>query len=529
MNILERVYLLQCQIDLVRLQIECAELKEYDLSWLPGGKKVTRSAGRFAKKGFDAAAEAVDAAKTELSEISQAVNKEFSNLNLVKNYAGEAVLTSLERITRDLNSITSNKTEFIKDPDGKPMKNSDGDPIVQSHLLINLFQRDFIEIIKKASEEAADKAFEVHQFNSSETISKLKKDTKLEKALQSQGVDFKGYVESAQRLADESVCQGAHERINRKESLMLFLKRGNEIKSLLNTTPPKDPKLQCRILSVKSEISNGKILDKFLKGKRQNSDLDTFVDTLSAREPISGKPRTQKTEVLLIPAAGFGGLMGGSKEDAQKNIDAAPKAIETLQKILPSPLRVRIESSPPWSNPSPYERTDVVGNKTVQAVNLVPVHTIDINILLLHELGHAYENSHDLSDLTHAYIDSRAVSSLKAVSIEEMLKGKSPGLPQIKLVDAPTYPLRSGLAMMAIGTQDTDLSVPYAATKYPDALSGRANSEVISVGVETLVSTPALKSIAVQDREHLLFTLSTFDKDVAGETISTVGRKKRDR
>lgn len=42
--------ILQLQCDLARLQLQCADLKEYDAGWLKDGKKVTRQDGRFAKK-----------------------------------------------------------------------------------------------------------------------------------------------------------------------------------------------------------------------------------------------------------------------------------------------------------------------------------------------------------------------------------------------------------------------------------------------------------------------------------------------
>lgn len=42
---------LQLQADLLRIQIECAELKEYSAGWLKDGKKVMRQGGKFASKG----------------------------------------------------------------------------------------------------------------------------------------------------------------------------------------------------------------------------------------------------------------------------------------------------------------------------------------------------------------------------------------------------------------------------------------------------------------------------------------------
>ena len=92
MNILERVYLLQCQIDLVRLQIECAELKEYDMSWLPGGKKVTRDGGtgKFASKSPSPASD------VGREKLTGAINTMASNLKLSGDILAAKVKQSIK-------------------------------------------------------------------------------------------------------------------------------------------------------------------------------------------------------------------------------------------------------------------------------------------------------------------------------------------------------------------------------------------------------------------------------------------------
>ena len=97
--------ILQLQCDVAIAQIQCSELKEYDLSWLPGSKKVTRDrgTGKFAKK--------VESFQEAITESTGTVAKKLSQLKKV-NPAKAVESKLLIAANRVLESIIARNPKF---------------------------------------------------------------------------------------------------------------------------------------------------------------------------------------------------------------------------------------------------------------------------------------------------------------------------------------------------------------------------------------------------------------------------------
>jgi hypothetical protein len=369
----------------------------------------------------------------------------------------------------------------------------------------------------------------------------------LGKVLAENNISFEDISSTAKRLEDMSAVKTSHEAINRRQSLIEFFDRLKELEALANldddvlthggTTQGKDwdksHDIQCRIMALKAEIKNGELLDEFLKGDRSDEARKAFVDQVSSRETLSGEPKNgpQSIQMRKLSQSQQEVLRSRIEPFAISPFPKVPpetryqydQAVDDLGKLLPIPLDVNVGivgaaigpfalAAPTSLSSDPQEKAqqDAIykGTKVDVKDGLINLGQWDLDpdTALIHEAGHIYEAKSGLTPVTAAYIRARSVDN--RASLLNYKKG----------VDAPTYDLRKKFQGSGPAVKDTDLSIPYAGKIYINSKGEQTNSEIISVGIESLETPDALQSIGVNDREHLMFTLGCLDKNVAANS-----------
>lgn len=120
---------LQLQADLLRVQIECGELKEYDLSWLPGGKKVARKDGKFAKK--DGGDSAGGSTKSPADNAIASLSRDAKGLSTTEKKGFDATLKEAGSMAgkstkQALNSLKAAAAKAVKTAKDHPVETAVG-------------------------------------------------------------------------------------------------------------------------------------------------------------------------------------------------------------------------------------------------------------------------------------------------------------------------------------------------------------------------------------------------------------------
>lgn len=494
--------------------------------------------------------------------------------SVLKGLPGELLWDGLERFGR-LSQLDPSEVQQIGDL-VKPLEKG-GIPgqVLRGLLGLGLITADYLLHIVAAipivAAREARKAVEIATFNPDQRLKELQ--PKLEKlgtlqplnkplygsnlgnVLAENGIGLDDIQEVSDRLSDMSPVKTSHEAINRRQSLMQFFERLDELERLADASlddkthggetegqrRDRQRDIQCRILALKAEINNGELLDEFLRGDRNQTANRWFVDQIARREPITGKPRTQSTSInvnrlsrgvekklqqrleppIMIP--------GIPKTDPETR-DQYQQAVADLKKLLPIPLDVNVGIVAPNLGPFALQAPSPVDSESTYAEQMATVYdgtglqprdglinlgqwNLDPNTVMIHESGHIFEAKAGLTSLTAAYVRARSVD--RRASLVNYKKG----------VDAPTYDLRQKFQDSGANVRDTDLSVPYSGKVYTNAKGEQTNSEIISVGLETLETPEALQSIAVNDREHLMFTLGCLDSSTVESSREELRRQ----
>ena len=371
-----------------------------------------------------------------------------------------------------------------------------------------------------------DRIHHAQGFDAKTEINNVINDNETVLALKSQGIDSKEFLSAANRLANESVARTPRERYLRDRDLERYLKRATELKELAKLPDEeKDPNaVRCRTMSIQSEIKNGAAIDRFLSSSALSNPVlgerarKRFVKEVGNDKPVKVtydyvNPGQDNSDSSLVANANFKNRMHGTDEGMEElthlyrtPVDITISLIDAGGFAMQSPEKSDLKNPILGILKLAYKSYEKFGAKN-EKDGIVNTGLIgDPKMVAMHETTHIFTAKNKLTPLLDSYADSRKIDNRKSwfnyVEINNPQENSFRANPQF--------------SQTGRGVRNTDLSVPYAAKTYA-VKETKINSEILTVGVESLYSAKSLKSMSVHDREHLAFSIRVLQETTQPE------------
>ena len=429
----------------------------------------------------------------------------------------EALLDAIERTTRINESSAISTAQKTKNN----QKNIEKLENILGKNASDLQAEDVIQLIAFELAKISREKF----FDPADEIAEVMADKETLSALKSQGIDSKEFLSAANRLANKSTTKTPREEYLRDRDLERYLKRATELKELAKSNASKkDPNaVRCRVMSIKSEIKNGAAIDEFLS---KISGSDEGSDDEARKEFIKkvGNDKLVKVDCDYVNPINDDSFLGAAiNQSFRARVPGSEKGIKELTRLYRTPISVTISlagsggfamQNPERTNlkDTPdlidgYKAFEIRGAKKEKDGFVNTGFIGDPKMIAMHETTHIFTAKNNLTPLLDSYADSRKIDD------------KISQITYTEINNPQEYDIRSdpNLSQSGAGTRNTDMSVPYAAKTYAATDGTQFNSEVLTVGVESLYSTKSLKSMSIHDREHLAFSLRVLQETTKPE------------
>ncbi|HEY9879829.1 MAG TPA: hypothetical protein V6D29_15335 [Leptolyngbyaceae cyanobacterium] len=470
--------------------------------------------------------------------VFDAIDKKGERFALYRAAWAEELGDSIQRIGRDIDALVG--------------VDSSGQPYAKKELDAN----ELILQIKKTFKDTWEHEKSIIDYDAKADLETLRGDENVKAALSNNGIDPEDYFKAAERMVaaiddDNRSVKSAHELFNRKEDVQLYFERARRMVNLDKKVGDKKPddyrsgnatalELQAHKLAIEGEIKFGAAVDKFLASGRGEKARKQFLDEIAPNKQstLTPLPMTKKrARFFQMQMAKSDPTPMPSTVGKQPNLDNCKQAIEDAQRLIPIDLEIEYGNIAPGpfavgsKNPSTWVYDQMSDNCLIRGDGFVNMGEmpLDQNTVLLHESTHVLTSKADLTKLTEAFVKTRA--SGRNDSDPERQKLRKSNINYVNGgADRPTDRLRGAvmggmpLNSSGQGVLDTDMSVPYGSKIY-EVLNQKFNSEVLTVGLESVETRDGLESLSINDRDHLLFTLRTIQPDVVNANMESIKKQ----